>query len=333
VNPFTGFFAQNPDPNDHTGHVHDVTSHRILVNVDDLNTSLNPGATYFAEAEYIVPDEGTWCQSHPDQCNMFNNASYRQVNVIGVNQPFSFNFVGNTVREQPAIEAWTGATVTQVDPDPGNDGIFFVGYKVTGPNAGVWHYEYAIYNQNLDRAIQSFELDFGFPIFTSDIFNVEFHAPPQHPGFPHDGTQGDAGYSSNGWAFTNKTGESVTWDCETFAQNQNANAIRFGTLYSFRFDSNLPPGTGPAIIGFFKSGSPVNVQVLVPFNSDATPTPTPTPPITPTPTPTASPTATPTPTPTATPSPTPTATPSVTPTATPRATPRPRPSPHPRPHP
>src|SRR5262249_11413799 len=31
VNPFTGNFAQNPDPNDHTGHVHDVTSHRILV--------------------------------------------------------------------------------------------------------------------------------------------------------------------------------------------------------------------------------------------------------------------------------------------------------------
>src|SRR5262249_11641128 len=31
VNPFNGNFAQNPDPNDHTGHVHDVTSHRILV--------------------------------------------------------------------------------------------------------------------------------------------------------------------------------------------------------------------------------------------------------------------------------------------------------------
>src|SRR6266568_2082478 len=50
VNPFTGFFAQNPDPNDHSGHSHDATSHRILVDVNDLNTSLNPGATYFAEA-------------------------------------------------------------------------------------------------------------------------------------------------------------------------------------------------------------------------------------------------------------------------------------------
>src|SRR5439155_17409063 len=41
INPFTGFFSQNPDPNDHSGHAHDVTSHRILVDVNDLNTSLN----------------------------------------------------------------------------------------------------------------------------------------------------------------------------------------------------------------------------------------------------------------------------------------------------
>src|SRR6059036_3641870 len=183
VNPFTGFFAQNPDPNDHSGHVHapaDPTAHRILVDVNDLNTSLNVGATYFAEAEYIVPHEGTWCQSHPDQCNMYNNASYRQCSVTGINQPFSFNFVGNTVREHPAITAWSGAIVNEGEPDPGNDGIFFVGYKVTGPNAGVYHYEYAIYNQNLDRAIQSFEV--VYPLFPPiELNNVGFHAPPQHP--------------------------------------------------------------------------------------------------------------------------------------------------------
>src|SRR6266480_1361890 len=160
VNPFTGSFVGST-ANDHSGHVHDVTSHRILVNVDDLSTASNPGATYFAEAEYIVPDEGIWCQSHPDQCNMYNNASYRQYSVTGVNQPFSFSSVGETVREQPAITVWTGATVSDpIQPDPGNDGIFFVGYKVTGPTAGVYHYEYAVYNQNLDRAIQSFEVVF-----------------------------------------------------------------------------------------------------------------------------------------------------------------------------
>jgi hypothetical protein len=47
--------------------------------------------------------------------------------------------------------------VNQIEPDPGNDGIWFMGYA-TNPSTGVWHYEYALYNQNLDRAIQSFSV-------------------------------------------------------------------------------------------------------------------------------------------------------------------------------
>src|SRR6266481_2198494 len=236
VNPFTGSFPGSA-ANDHSGHVHDVTSHRILVDVNDLNTSLNPGATYFAEAEYVVPHEYTWCQSHPDQCNMYNNASYRPYTVTGINQPFTFSPAGPTVREQPAIKAWTGATVIQIDPDHGNDGIWLMGYKVTNPSAGVWHYEYALYNQNLDRAIQSFSVPLGAG---ANISNIGFHAPPQHPGFAHDGTQGDAGYSSTQWNVT-QDASSITWSTETFAQNQNANAIRFGTLYNFRFDADQGP--------------------------------------------------------------------------------------------
>src|SRR6266568_1302889 len=237
VNPFTGVFPSGSTANDHSGHSHDVTSHRMLVDVNDLNTSLNPGATYFAEAEYIVPDEGIWCQSHPDQCNMYNNASYRPYTVTGINQPFSFTAAGPTVREHPAIMAWAGATVNQIQPAPGTDGIWFMGYKVTNPTTGIWHYEYALYNQNLDRAIQSFSVPVGPGV---NISNISFHAPIQQPGFAHDGTQGDAGYSSTPWNVT-QDASSITWSSETFAQNQNANAIRFGTLYNFRFDADQPP--------------------------------------------------------------------------------------------
>ena len=300
VNPFTGSFPSGNTSNDHTGHAHDVTSHRILVNVDDLSTTLNPGATYFAEAEYIVPHEGTWCQSHPTECNMYNNASYRQYSVFGVNQPFSFNPVGSTVRAHPAIMAWTGATVNQIEPDPGNDGIWFMGYKVTNPSDGVWHYEYALYNQNLDRAIQSFSVPLGLG---ANISNISFHAPPQQPGWPHDGTLGDAGYSSTPWDVA-QDASSITWSTETFATNQNANAIRYATLYNFRFDADQPPETTNATVGFFKTGSPMTVEIQAPA-AGATPTPTPTA----------------------------TATPTATPTVTPRPTPSPRSSPLPRPRP
>ena len=60
-----------------------------------------------------------------------------------------------------AINVWPGATINPIEPAPGTDGRAFIAWKVTGPVAGVWHYEYALYNENLDRAIQSFSLPLG----------------------------------------------------------------------------------------------------------------------------------------------------------------------------
>ena len=62
------------------------------------------------------------------------------------------------------------------------------------------------------------------------------------------------GYSSTPWT-PMQTAGALSWSSETFAQNQNANAIRWGTLYNFRFDSNRPPQAMNATIGFFKTGS------------------------------------------------------------------------------
>ena len=194
---------------------------------------------------------------------MYNNASYRQFSVTGTTAPFSFSAVGSTVQMQPAVEAWTGATINQIQPDPGNDGIGLVGYKVTNPSAGVWHYEYAVYNQNLDRAIQSFSVPLGAG---GNISNIGFHAAPQHPGWAGDGTQNNAGYSNTPWTSIQTT-NSLAWATETFAQNQNANAIRWGTLYNFRFDADQPPQTASATVGFFKTGSPISVGIQAPAST------------------------------------------------------------------
>ena len=262
VNPFTGDFPRGDSatpPRSHTGHTHDGTSHRVLVNNTDLNTTINPGATYFAEAQYITPHEYAWCQANPGQCNMYNNVSYRQFSVTGTTS-FSFAPVGATQRETPAVVAWTGATHTEIEPAPGQDGLMSVSYKVTNPSPGVWHYEYAVYNQNLDRGIQSFSV----PVAPGAILSsVGFHAPQQHPAWANDGTVGNAGYSSTPWTPV-QAANSVTWNTETFATNPNANAIRWGTLYNFRFDSDRPPEITNATVGFFKTGAPIVVQVQGP---------------------------------------------------------------------
>jgi len=301
VNPFTGSFPSTA--NNHSGHSHNGVSHRILVETSDLVPAQNPGATYFGEAAYISPHEYAWCQSHPTQCNMFNNYSYRQFSVTGGPSFFSFPSVSSTFQMRPAIVAWTGATVNQIEPDPGNDGIWLMGYKITNPSAGIWHYEYALFNMNLDRAIQSFSVPVGAGV---NLSNIGFHAPPQHPGWANDGTFNSQGYSSTPWAAT-QTSDSITWNTETFAQNQNANAIRWGTLYNFRFDADQPPQAANAAVGFFKTGSAMMVAIQAPAGG------------TPTPTPTATATATATPSATA------------TSTATPKPTPSPRPIPSPRP--
>lgn len=262
INPFTGAYPRGDSatpPNTHTGHSHTGVSHRIVTEMSDLNTVLNPGATYYAEAQYITPHEYTWCQSNPGQCNMYNNVSYRRYNVSGTTS-FSFSPAAATVRTKAAISAWTGASFVDIQPDPGNDGIGVVAYKVTHPSADVWHYEYAVYNQNLDRGIQMISVPVGSGVTLS---NIGFHAPPQHPGWSFDGTVGNAGYSSAPWAQA-QTSSAMTWSSETFAQNPNANAIRWGTMYNFRFDSNRPPQTTTATIGFFKTGAPITVQVQGP---------------------------------------------------------------------
>ena len=302
VNPFTGSFPSTA--NNHSGHSHNGVSHRILVETSDLIPGQNSGASYFGEAAYISPHEYTWCQSHPTQCNMFNNYSYRRFSVTGGPTFFNFPAVGSTVRMQPAIQAWaaTNATVNQIEPDPGNDGIWLMGYKITNPSAGVWHYEYALFNMNLDRGIQSFSVPLSAGV---NVSNIGFHAPPQHPGWANDGTFNNQGYSSAPWTVT-QAPDSITWNSETFAQNQNANAIRWGTLYNFRFDADQPPQSANATVGFFKTGSPMMVAIQAPAGGTPTPTPT----ATATATATSTPTATATATATATPRPTPTPSPS-----------------------
>ncbi len=270
VNPFTGAFPATA--RNHAGHVHSQTSHMILTGPSDVDPATNPGATYYAEVQYVVPDEYAWCQAHPGECNMFNNPSHRRYSVTDLSF-FVFGPESDTVRMSPALEAWTGATIIGFDNDPVLDGRGFFAYKVTNPSAGVWHYEYAIYNMNMDRAIQFFTVPLGCGITVS---NIGFHAPLNHPGFPNDGTLGNAGFSNAPWTPT-QTASALSWSSQTFAQNQNANAIRWGTLYNFRFDADQPPQFVNATIGFFKTGSPLLLVGIQGPTCNAPPPPTPTP--------------------------------------------------------
>jgi hypothetical protein len=78
----------------------------------------------------------------------------------------------------------------------------------------------------------------------------------------------------SGEVFTNTpwtgslAGGAITWRTpQTFAQNPNSSALRWATLYNFRFDASSAPGAGvnvSATIGLFKPGTPASLVAALP---------------------------------------------------------------------
>ncbi len=244
VNAHTGAFTYPPANPAWSGSV----ARRLQYLSSDVDTTV--GVRYFGEGQYVTPDDAA-------AGNQNNNASYREltVNVAGTD----FSLAGSTVREQPAIKAWQAvdATVTLNNVQVSGDGLFIVGYKTTNLGGGQYHYEYAVYNMNADRNGGSFTIPLQ-PGVT--LTNIGFHD------VDYRNTDGDAGttnFSGLDWTVTQNAGASITWACETQGVNPNANALRWGTTYNFRFDANTAPTSGLATLGLWKTGSPANVTTSV----------------------------------------------------------------------
>jgi len=251
VNASTGFYiypyilGSNPQ----TGN---AIYKRLQIKDPDLEPSMNTGALYFGEGQYVTADDATLS-------NKNNNASYRRVSVSASgtfpNATYTLNWAAGatTQRQKPAIQAWqdNDPTVQIVNVDVPNDGRFVVAWKVTNPSPGNYHYEYAIQNLTSDRCGQGFIL----PITGAVVSNIGFHDVDYHSGEP---------YALTDWAAT-QTGGNLTWQTETFATNPNANALRWGTLYNFRFDATTGPlpSNVNATIQLFKNGTPTSVNVAV----------------------------------------------------------------------
>lgn len=224
----------------------DPIGKRLQVYDADLKPALNTGALYFIEGHYIALDDAT-------AGNDLNNASYRRVNVTeGSTDVFNLVFVTghDTQIERPGIYAWEDfdpdVTINTVDVD--NDGRFILGYKVTDNGNGTWSYEFALHNFNSDRSGQSFSIPVANNVNVTDI---GFHNVEWHSGAP---------YSEDPWTVTHEDGV-LKWQTQPYAENVNANALRWGTLYNFRFVADAPPDAANLDIGLFKPGSPAIAKI------------------------------------------------------------------------
>ena len=242
INAFNGAFSWPYGTQTQGG---DAIYKRVQIQMSDLDPAQNAGALYFAEAEYITPHDAA-------VGNNFNNNGYRQFFVGALTSgSYTLSFGVPTIhRQEAAIQAWAAndPTVMLVNANVPGEGRFIIGSRVSNNGDGTWHYEYAVYNMNSDRSGHDFTVT-SPPGVT--ITNVGFHDVPYHSGEPYDGTD---------WPRV-PTPASVQWSTTDFAINPNANALRWDTLYNFRFDANTPPRNGDLVLGLFKPGSPTSLMV------------------------------------------------------------------------
>jgi len=220
---------------------------RIQLRVSDIDSALNPGAVYFAELQLISASDA-------NAGNVSNNCAY-EPRVAAFHPQFEiwgFTPIGPTVPRLPAIYGWSSidSTVVVTPINISNEGQFHIASRVSENADETWHYEFAIFNHNSHRSARRFSVPVPSGIA---ITNIGFHDIAYHSGEPYDGTD---------WAGVHENGE-VTWSTESFDVNPNANALRWGTLYNFRFDADAPPGSIFATLGLFRPGDPNEVLVAI----------------------------------------------------------------------
>ncbi|MCZ6682028.1 MAG: PQQ-dependent sugar dehydrogenase, partial [Planctomycetota bacterium] len=238
VNPHTGAY---PFPYSFQGVTGNTIFKRLQVHHADLDPALNAGALYFVEGHYITPDDAA-------AGNGNNNASYRRATVSGSGE-YTLQVTDVTERCQAGIRAWqdNDPTVEEVDVQVSGEGLFIVSAQATDIGGGQWHYEYAVQNMNSDRSAGSFSV----PIDpTASVSNIGFHDVDYHSGEP---------YALTDWTGV-FAGSAVTWSTDDFGTDPDANALRWSTLFNFRFDADVPPITTTVTIGLFKPGSPTSVD-------------------------------------------------------------------------
>ncbi|HKQ49835.1 MAG TPA: hypothetical protein VJZ71_17305 [Phycisphaerae bacterium] len=240
-----------------------TVARRLQIKTPDLAVSdggqpITSQPRFYVEAQYVAADDAA-------NNNKNNNASYRPIAVSGSDAAWTFTQIGSTQRQQPGIRAWKDfdPTVTETDviveEAGGMTALVIVAAQATDLGGGVHHYEYAIQNLNSDRSVRTVKVPVS-PYAT--VTNVGFNDVDYHSG---DGS-GNITTDGTDWANT-VGGGTIQWVVVDVAPADD-NALRWGTLYNFRFDCDLPPTTGDLTLGQYKAVNNETASTVVP--SDVT---------------------------------------------------------------
>lgn len=197
---------------------------RIVVREPDLVA----GAGYYAQVQAVVQGEPVG--------NRGNNLRNRPVTITGTGSGWTVGTAGASDFGS-VLTRWAGATAN-IGGNGTDDGQFVVATKVTGPTAGVYHYEYAIHNVDNSRAGATIRIPLDA---AAVVTNVGFRDVDAN--------------ALNDWTSTQTTTELV------FAAPAN-NAIEWNTIYNVWFDCTIAPSLGVVSIDQARPG-PGSLTVAV----------------------------------------------------------------------
>jgi len=200
----------------------------------DIDPALNEDVVYLLEAQYVSPDDAEWG-------NQDNNASYKWIKFRPSLLPIGLS---GTQVGQPAINGWKFFD-DAVDLQPvrvPDEGLLHIGVRVYDNGDGTWNYVYAIHNLNSDRSVGTFSVPVNDCVAISA---VGFHDVDYNSGEIFDGTDWNMNVDATG----------VHWNTNTFEENEWANAIRWGSMYTFWFTADQGPDSGDLELGLFKPGA------------------------------------------------------------------------------
>jgi len=201
-----------------------AVDHRLEAFDYDLNL---PGATYFYEGDYLIRNDVDKSNNIGSRmCTMSWNGSAWSV---------STPTTGNALLLGPAIDRY-GEMRTTAGLAPA-DGKVVLAVQTADLGGGLWRYEYALYNWDLDRKVRSFSVpDCGS---ASDFY---FHDIDDQ--------------AANDWVPT-VAGGNVTWTFPDVYLSgvKVAGPLSYATLYNFGFTSDAPPGPRNASLGIHEAGA------------------------------------------------------------------------------
>lgn len=215
---------------------------RCRVTVDDVDPALHPTATYFFELVTLHPTPG----DQSERCvvrKVMTNAA----------------LLGTPLANGPALEGTTAGELwtelvgdaTLVPIDRPDDGRLLVGAHWQKLPSGEWRYDYVIQNLDSSDGARRIAIPLGDGV---DARSILFHAPLAHSGEVT---------SNEPWTVEQSPRE-LAWSTASAAEDPLANAVRWGTTYTFSFVSSRLPTLATVTVGLFQSGESVAVSLPAP---------------------------------------------------------------------